>query len=44
VPGSILYEADRLECLIFLRYDPHFEGMSRLLILLSSSAGSALWG
>jgi hypothetical protein len=26
VPGSILYEADRLECLFFLRYDPHFEG------------------
>jgi hypothetical protein len=26
VPGSILYEANRLECLFFLGYDPHFEG------------------
>lgn len=26
VPGRILYEADRLECLFFLGYDPHFEG------------------
>jgi hypothetical protein len=26
VPGSVLYEANRLECLFFLGYDPHFEG------------------
>jgi hypothetical protein len=26
VPDGILYEADRLECLIFAGYDPHFEG------------------
>ena len=26
VPGGILHEADRLECLFFLGYDPHFEG------------------
>ena len=26
VPGDILYEADRLECLFFGGYDPHFEG------------------
>jgi len=26
VPGRVLYEADRLECLLFSRYDPHFEG------------------
>jgi hypothetical protein len=26
VPGDILYEADRLECLFFEGYDPHFEG------------------
>lgn len=26
IPGSILHEADRLECLFFARYDPHFEG------------------
>jgi hypothetical protein len=26
VPGRILYEADRLECLFFAGYDPHFEG------------------
>ncbi len=26
VPGSILYEADRLECLLFLGNDPYFEG------------------
>src|SRR5262245_42260975 len=25
VPGEVLYEADRLECLFFARYDPHFE-------------------
>jgi hypothetical protein len=26
VPGTILYEADRLECLFFAGFDPHFEG------------------
>ena len=26
VPGKVLYEADRLECLFFAGYDPHFEG------------------
>ena len=26
VPGKILDEANRLECLFFLGYDPHFEG------------------
>ena len=26
VPGEVLFEADRLECLLFLGYDPHFEG------------------
>lgn len=26
VPGDILREADSLECLLFLGYDPHFEG------------------
>jgi hypothetical protein len=26
VPGEVLYEADRLECLFFSGYDPHFEG------------------
>ena len=26
VPGGVLYEADRLECLFFAGYDPHFEG------------------
>ncbi len=26
VPGEILYEAGRLECLFFSGYDPHFEG------------------
>jgi hypothetical protein len=26
VPGEVLYEADRLECLFFAGYDPHFEG------------------
>ena len=25
VPGEVLYEADRLECLFFAGYDPHFE-------------------
>ena len=26
VPGRILSEADRLECLLFDGFDPHFEG------------------
>jgi hypothetical protein len=26
VPGRILHEANRLECLFFAGYDPHFEG------------------
>jgi hypothetical protein len=26
VPARILSEADRLECLFFGRFDPHFEG------------------
>jgi hypothetical protein len=26
VPDDVLYEAERLECLLFLGYDPHFEG------------------
>jgi hypothetical protein len=26
IPGGILHEADRLECLFFGGYDPHFEG------------------
>ena len=26
VPGEVLLEAERLECLLFLGYDPHFEG------------------
>ena len=26
VPGEVLYEADRLECLFFAGYDPHFDG------------------
>jgi hypothetical protein len=26
VPGEILWEADRLECLLFSGYDPDFEG------------------
>lgn len=26
VPGEVLYEADRLGCLFFAGYDPHFEG------------------
>ena len=26
VPGEVLYEADRLECLFFAGYDPHLEG------------------
>jgi hypothetical protein len=26
VPGEVLFEADRLECLVFAGYDPHFEG------------------
>ena len=26
VPGEVLYEADRLECVLFQGFDPHFEG------------------
>ena len=26
VPGEVVYEADRLECVGFLGFDPHFEG------------------
>lgn len=26
VPGEVLLEAERLECLFFLGYDPHFDG------------------
>jgi hypothetical protein len=26
VPGEVLTEAERLECLLFAGYDPHFEG------------------
>jgi hypothetical protein len=26
VPGDVLRDADRLECLLFSGYDPHFEG------------------
>ena len=26
VPGGVLLEAERLECLLFLGYDPHFDG------------------
>ena len=26
VPGEVLCDADRLECLFFAGYDPHFEG------------------
>ena len=26
VPDSILWDAQRLECLLFMGYDPHFEG------------------
>lgn len=26
VPGDVLYEADRLHCLLFAGYDPQFEG------------------
>ncbi len=26
VPGQVLYDADRLDCLLFGGYDPHFEG------------------
>ena len=26
VPGDVLYEVDRLHCLLFSGYDPHFEG------------------
>jgi hypothetical protein len=30
VPGEVLCEAERLECLLFLSYDPHFEGETNL--------------
>jgi hypothetical protein len=26
VPGEVLVEADRLECLVFLGYDPNLDG------------------
>jgi len=26
VPDEVMLEAERLECLLFLGYDPHFEG------------------
>ena len=26
VPGDVLRDAERLECLLFSGYDPHFEG------------------
>ncbi len=26
VPGAVLYDAERLECLFFCGYDPYFEG------------------
>jgi hypothetical protein len=26
IPGNVLFEADRLECLLFAGYDPSFEG------------------
>lgn len=26
IPGDVLSQADRLECLLFSGYDPHFEG------------------
>jgi len=26
VPGDVLRDAERLECLLFSEYDPHFEG------------------
>lgn len=26
IPGTILQDADRLECMLFSEYDPHFEG------------------
>jgi hypothetical protein len=26
VPGNVLYEVDRLHCLLFSGYDPYFEG------------------
>jgi hypothetical protein len=26
VPGEVVIEAERLECLLFLGYDPHFDG------------------
>ena len=26
IPGKVVYNADRLECMLFSGYDPHFEG------------------
>jgi hypothetical protein len=26
VPDGVLWDAERLECLVFMGYDPHFEG------------------
>jgi hypothetical protein len=26
VPGQVIWDAERLECLLFSGYDPHFEG------------------
>ncbi len=26
IPGQVLYDAERLDCLFFCGYDPHFEG------------------
>jgi hypothetical protein len=31
VPNEVLFEAERLECLLCLGYDPHFEGDSPLV-------------
>ena len=28
IPGDVLFEADRLECLLFVGYDPSFRAMS----------------
>ena len=26
IPGDVLFQADRLECIFFMGYDPYFEG------------------
>ena len=26
IPGNVFFEADRLECMLFVGYDPSFEG------------------